>query len=202
MTRAIPEAEADLLTRTTRSIVDAGPVLSGSERRAVAERSRFHAAEQSLDPPTDTHDELVWRFTNAAHTIRASWPGSMAEAGVSSERYVEVLGIVARLRAIDTFSFAVGAPPPELPESDDATPTGRVAGSASIDGGWVPTVGRAQAPTALSLLPSEHQAMHDLHGVFYLSIEEMSDLDAHRGLHRAQMELVASRTSLLNECFY
>ncbi len=104
--------------------------------------------------------------------------------------------------ANDTFSFAVGAPPPELPEPSDAPPTGRIAGSASIDGGWVPTVGRAQAPTALSLLPSEHRAMHDLHGVFYLSIEEMSDLDAHRGLHRTQMELVASRTSLLNECFY
>ena len=37
---------------------------------------------------------------------------------------------------------------------------------------------------------------------FYLATGEMGELDVQRGLHRTQMELVAARTSLLNECFF
>ena len=69
-------------------------------------------------------------------------------------------------------------------------------------GGWVPTVGPASPPSALSSVPDEHEAMHDLHAIFYLAVADMADLDADRGLHRTQMELVAARTSLLNECFF
>lgn len=109
---------------------------------------------------------------------------------------------MARLNAVDTFCFGVGQNLPELPASVTGEPTRAISSNASIDGGWVPTVGPAWPPTALSLVPGEHEAMHELHGAFYLTIEGMADLDAHRGLHRTQMELVAARTSLLNECFF
>lgn len=46
-------------------------------------------------------------------------------------------------------------------------------------------------------------AMFDVHGALYLTIQEMGDLEIVRdGLERAQMELVAARTSMLNDCFY
>jgi hypothetical protein len=44
--------------------------------------------------------------------------------------------------------------------------------------------------------------MHQLQAAFYLATGEMGELDVQRGLHRTQMELVAARTSLLNECFF
>ena len=50
--------------------------------------------------------------------------------------------------------------------------------------------------------PAEIAAMFALHGVLYLSLEEMMDLEVVKGLTRAQMELLAARTSLLNDCFY
>ncbi len=46
------------------------------------------------------------------------------------------------------------------------------------------------------------EAQQHLHGPIYLTYEEMADLDFRRGLHRSQMELVAARTSAINECFY
>ena len=45
--------------------------------------------------------------------------------------------------------------------------------------------------------------MFDLHRVLYLPLEEMLDVGAARdGLSRPQLELVAARTSALNDCFY
>ncbi|NIR35295.1 MAG: hypothetical protein GWN79_03150 [Actinobacteria bacterium] len=72
-----------------------------------------------------------------------------------------------------------------------------------IDGGWVPTVGRASAPSSLSAVPAEVDAMFDVAGVLYLTLVEMGDLTRVRDdLHRTQMELTAARTSWLNDCFY
>lgn len=213
---AIPPAEAALLERTAWSMASAGATLTGEERRSLAVASRAAAEAAATDPGNDGLDrqaddaigetaplaDVVRRLTAAPATIREDWVRSMEHAGVSASIYVEVLGIVARLQAVDTFSFALGNEPVELPEATDDPPTGRLSPDAAIAGGWVPTVGPASPPSALSSVPDEHEAMHDLHGVFYLSVPDMADLDADRGLHRTQMELVASRTSLLNECFF
>ena len=204
----VPGAEAALLERTACSVASAGATLSGAERRHLAELSRSAARDRSEGreptPPSSSEPlaEMVHRMTVAPATIRESWVRELEQAGIPSTTYVEVLGLVSRLTAIDTFALAVGRDPAELPAAGDAKPTGRVADDATLDGGWVPTVGPAFPPTALSLIPDEHEAMLDLHDVFYLSIEAMADLDADRGLHRTQMELVAARTSLLNECFF
>ena len=45
--------------------------------------------------------------------------------------------------------------------------------------------------------------MFDLHGVLYATMEEMFEMQLERdGLTRPQIELVAARTSALNDCFY
>lgn len=201
----IPAAEAELLGRAARSMVTAGATLAGRERRELAIRSRsVGAAERAAAPPSsgDPLDELTHRLTAAPATIRQGYVQELEQRGVPASTYVEILGLVARLTAIDTFAFGLGAEPAPLPPAIDDQATGELADDATIDGGWVPTVGPAFPPTALSLVPGEHRAMLDLHDVFYLSIPAMADLDADRGLHRTQMELVAARTSLLNECFF
>jgi hypothetical protein len=56
--------------------------------------------------------------------------------------------------------------------------------------------------TALSLVPDEVRTLKDLSAAHYLSPEKMIDLGAGRSLDRAQIELIAARVSVLNECFY
>jgi len=63
-------------------------------------------------------------------------------------------------------------------------------------------VGGASIVQALSAVPSEAEAQEDMHGPLYLTYAQMQDLQFVRGLTRPQMELVAARTSALNECFY
>lgn len=209
-----PAAEAGLLERAARSMVTAGPTLTGAERRELAVRSRSLAEGPAATegggqpmpapPPssTDPLDELTHRLTVAPASIRRAFVREMEHSGVHASTYVEVLGLVSRLTAIDTFAFGLGVAPADLPPAVDGRPTQELADEATIDGGWVPTVGPASPPSALSLTPSEHRAMLELHDVFYLAIPAMGDLDADRGLHRTQMELVAARASLLNECFF
>ena len=69
---------------------------------------------------------------------------------------------------------------------------------------WLPTVGIALAPTALSALPNEKANKDALNKPLYLADDVIHkyDVEPGRELTRPQMELVAARTSWLNECFF
>jgi hypothetical protein len=54
----------------------------------------------------------------------------------------------------------------------------------------------------LSLVPSELRAWQDLSAAQYLQPDQMLQFGNVRGISRSQIELVAGRVSLLNECFY
>jgi hypothetical protein len=60
------------------------------------------------------------------------------------------------------------------------------------------------APTALNALPNEKAAKDAMSKEWYLTDEFVHkyNIDPGRELTRAQMELVAARTSFLNECFF
>lgn len=173
-----------------------------SIREALHSNNPAAQAQAPADSVGDQERDLAVLFTNEAHTIRQDTVATILSGGMTAETYVEILSLTSRLVAVDTAHFALGLEPAPVPEATDDPPTGRIAPDAAIDGGWVPTVGAAYPPTALSLLPDEDHAMHELHGALYLSIPQMGDSDISRGLHRTQMELVAARTSLLNECFF
>ena len=63
-------------------------------------------------------------------------------------------------------------------------------------------VAQVSIPQTLSLVRAESQAWQQLADALYMSFLEMEYLDFRRHLHRSQMELVAARTSLRNDCFY
>ena len=151
---------------------------------------------------SDPEEALAVRLTTAAHTLRSGDVAAMAKQGIGQATYVEILSLVARLSAVDTLHFGLGLEPAMLADPAPGPPTAKISEQATIDHGWVRTVGPASPPNALSLLPDDNRAMHELHGALYLSIPQMADNNISRGLHRTQMELVAARTSLLNECYF
>ena len=65
-------------------------------------------------------------------------------------------------------------------------------------------MGIALAPTALSALPRENAAKAALGAAWYITdkVIHQYDVEPGRELTRPQMELVAARTSWLNECFF
>ena len=55
---------------------------------------------------------------------------------------------------------------------------------------------------AMSLVPGEVRGLLDLGDAYYMPMRAMSTPERVRSLSRSQVELVAARTSALNECFY
>ena len=203
---AVPPAEALILEETVNQIVGPGAMFGGSQRRAVALDTRRVATGAGASTDGVTAD-VVTQLTLNAQGVRPEWIASVSERGVGHFELVELLSVVSRTMAIDTFCFALGVDAWPLPESPgdgdvEAGPNGEVDPAPTCNGGWLPTVGPAWPTNALSAVPSEHRAMHRLGAAFYLAADQMGDLDVERGLHRTQMELVAARTSLLNECFF
>ena len=55
---------------------------------------------------------------------------------------------------------------------------------------------------ALTLAPDEVRGWRDISHAQYVTESEMMSMGSSRALTREQIELVAGRTSALNECFY
>lgn len=176
---------------------------TGSQRVAIAGHAR--AAREGAPIPTTALPEpaaqAAARVAASPH-VDAEWVDGLVADELTLEAYVEIVGIVGRVSAVDSLMFGIGAQPQPLPLPLDGEPSRVPAEDAAMNGAFAPTVGPPGAPNALSAVPAEVDAMFDLHGVLYLSLEEMADPAIEKSLTRAQMELVAARTSLLNDCFY
>ena len=147
----------------------------------------------------------------------------MSEGTLTPERYVELISVTVFTNAIDVFARGVGVECFELPEAIPGEPSRQRPESARGDGAWVPQIpadeksdsdyatlygGQAFVPQialALSLVPDEVRLLNDLSDSHYMSIDHVGDpgySEANRAIDRLQMELVASRVSAINECFY
>ena len=185
-----------------------GPTMNADERLAVCREARS-TPRPSVNNPGGAHWILTPAELQATRSVAhdaggingalvAGWMGH----GLDPFRYIEIISIVSQLSAIDHFVAGVGAPPLPLPSPVTGPPTGRLDDKAAVHTGFVPTAGRAEAPTALSALPDEQAAAMDLHEALYLSPAQMWSNEFDSPLSRPQMEFVAARTSYLNECVY
>ncbi|MDZ7685339.1 MAG: hypothetical protein U5O39_10360 [Gammaproteobacteria bacterium] len=195
----------DAIERDWQRIRATGTWWTGDERIAIAREWRAAQAGESPGPSLlpDVAVEAIQTIATRANTIGSPWIESCHERGLDPLPMVELMALVARMSAIDTYDIGVRDQLAPLPEPlDGEPPPGTAPQNARINAGWLPTVGRAGAPVCMSAVPAEHEAWEDLHSHLYLSIAEMRELDLTKDLHRAQMELLAARTSHYNDCFY
>ncbi len=180
-----------------------GAMLTGVQRVEAAGVVR---AGQAGERPRAEHLEAcLVTFVELLSADPAAMDESLV-AGLGSDlgyaTVVEAVGITSRLAAVDGFHRAMGIPLEDLPQPSDGNPTGEVHPTPTTGNGWVPKATPGSIVDALSLIPADASAQEDLHGPLYLTYEEMSDRRFVRGLNRAQLELIAARTSSINDCFY
>lgn len=193
-----------LVDREWTRLATAGTWWTGGERLAIAaDARRAHQGEPPsgiLPPPVE---EATRRVAVEAATIRGTDVARWEIEGLSSFAYVEIVGIVARLAAIDATAFGLGHKERLLPEPLAGEPSCRPADGAAITTGWAPTVGPAGAGSALSAVPAEAEAMLDLQHVLYLPPADIDEWQAVRdGLTRPQIELAAARAAALDRCVH
>lgn len=224
--------------RAWQRLAAAGTWWSGQQRLDIAAESR-HATgcalcqrrKQALSPYTvaGQHDHLgllsepmvdiVHRLATDAGRLTKTWLSATLQADVSEEQYVEAIGVVATITALDSFDHALGLPLRPLPPAQAGAPSRHRPAGAKRDLAWVATVapqdltnadpdpytrhGNKNIHRALSLVPQEVINFFDLDVELYLKDHEIRDFDReYRALSHAQIELLAGRVSLLNGCYY
>ena len=181
-----------------------GPSLTAHERIDLLDRVR---ARQGVAGTTGQgrSAELGILAETLYHSPREV-DGSMVRAAADIEGdpvTVEVIAIVSILASIDGTHRGLGIPWETLPRPTPGEPTGRITPGLKRRRLHVPAP-PGPIPVTLDLLPDEGAAFQSLFGPQYMTGQEMA-LDTFRrepGLDRAQIELIASRTSIHNECFY
>jgi hypothetical protein len=190
-----------------------------AERARALTASAVNGVHDSLGTLEPVVVEAVHRIRTDSGRLSRRWLDGLLNQGLAVERYVELVGVIATVIAIDTFEHALGRTPRALPEPRPGPPSRRRPAGARLDRAWVPTLAPQDvAPDdpllyaglagvnihrALSLVPEEVIGFFDLDAAMYLPDRQLRDYGTEfRALTHAQIELLAARMSALNRCVY
>lgn len=193
------------LAQALAALAGPGSYFTGAERLAIAAQARVARGDAATAPAlAPTLEQTAHRIAADAISTRPHHIAEWTAAGYDELAYVELVAVVAMISTIDSYHHGIGRelPPLPLPVAGDPVPV--IGEGAKKMNAWLPTVGIALAPTALSALPNEKANKDALNKPLYLADDVIHkyDVEPGRELTRPQMELVAARTSWLNECFF
>jgi len=151
--------------------------------------------------------DAVYRISRHAASLTEEWYRVQIEAGIDPVAYVEMIGVIVAVAAVDGFHRAAGLQRPPLPEPRDGLPSGVHPPVEAATLNWVlvatPADRSASVVQGLSAVPAEFANLELLAAAQYIPMFEMDDLAWNRGtLSRPEMEAVAARLSSVRECFF
>jgi hypothetical protein len=151
--------------------------------------------------------DAVYLIARHAATLTDDWYRTQLARGIDPFAYVEMVGVVVAVAAVDGFFRAVGLERPPLPPPVAGRPHGRHPEVEAATLNWVPVAVPADQQAAvvqgLSAAPAEWDNVKRLAAAQYVPVDEMGELAWSRGtLSRADMEFIAARLSAARECFY
>jgi len=194
------------------------------ERKSALSPYAVEGAHDSLGTLPESVVEVVHRIATDPGRITKRWVEGVIADGMAETDYVETVGVIAHCLCVDTFTDALGIARQAMPEPIAGEPSRKRPAGAVTDTAWLPTVPPETANEALlaiyprnigdapnaphvrramSLVPAEAISFFALNDVQYLPPEAMWTLPVNpRSISKSQVELVASRVSALNGCFY
>ena len=143
--------------------------------------------------------EVVHRIRNDSGRLTRRWFDDVIDRGLQPQAYVELTSIVASAVIVDTFAQGIGAALPGLPEAEPGAPSFETSAAVVDAGAYLPIAreGRANILRSLGLVPSAQRLFFDAFTLsYYMQSGSRFAIDC------CQVELVASRVSAVNQCFY
>lgn len=209
-------AERIAIATETRNAEHCG--LCATRRAALSPHSIAGEHDRLTELPEPAL-EAIHSIVCSSPRLTRSWYDALLARGLGDGEYVEIVGTVATLVSIDRFCRGLGLPLHPLPVPGEGEPTRYRPQSAGPDEAWVSLVPRENAGTpeadlwpsgalgniirAMSLVPDEVRTLRDLLPVHYVAFEKVREPNAGTdALTRPQMELVAAKVSVMNECFF
>jgi len=218
---SIPCDVLDAFNACWERVAETGEWWSGKERIAILEEVRKGRNEGDLRAKAALEDlsdkpspiispltsEIVHMVTSNAHEIDDKWAKDAINR-IGEGKYSELVSLVVNIVPIDIFCLLLGRPIVSLPVPKNGKPGGLIPDGLS-DGGafvrwrtenWVgPNVARA-----LSFVPKDNAIRMQLVQSMYAGSDKFISMvwEDDEPLDRSQVEIIAARTSSLNECFY
>ena len=174
-----------------------GQVLPANRRLSILDAARSN---------TYSDDDPLGHFATTLYAAPAEVTGELVRSAITAAgepAVVEAISLVSMLAAVDNTHRALGAELEQLPEPLPGDPTGIISTGLKKRKTHV-SMPRTSVTVALDLLPDENEAYASACGPHYMTFAEMGSpvFERSPGLNRAQLETVASRTSLFQKCFY
>jgi hypothetical protein len=217
----VPERQLATFEAAWVWLAEPGAVWTAAEKVAMAATARAAVPRPLWDrrPPTIAHlattptqgeplsplvVDTVERVAVEAAAIDRQWAAAVI-AVLGDTAYAELVAVVATLVPIDRACVLLGRPLEPLPIPGPGAPTGERP-EATVDiGAYLPVAAGfdgANIAKSLSVAPSANLMRLRVVRALY-SGTRFGELRWEDGaLSRPQVELVAARTSALNECFY
>lgn len=177
-----------------------------------------HAAATDLP---DAAIEAIHRIVTDPGRLSEGWYKRVMALGLDDESYIELLSVVAITTAVDTFDRATGQSRRALPAPQAGAPGRRRPAGAKPGLGWMPMLapedvtpddpplyvagGRigGNVHRALSLVPEAMMQFWDMFEAMYLPQDAMRDFGReYRAIDHAQIEMLAARVAVRNQCVY
>ncbi len=202
----------------------AGRLAILKEARAASTCTLCQQRKEALSPysldgnhDTDSHlpahfpahiVDVIHRLKTDSGRLTRTWFDAIITDELSPEAYVEIVGAVATSLILDSFATAIDSELLEPSEIQKGEPSKTTNDNVFDGGAWVPLFDLPQEMTATGLPSSPNiframglvpSAIEHFFGVMR-SHYALADLDF--AISRSQTELIASRVSSLNECFY
>lgn len=192
------------MVRVAREAVDC--FLCQQRKNALSPNS----IEGTHDGPGELEDvvvDVIHRIKTDPGRLTKTWFDIVTDE-ISPQQYVEIVSVVTTSVIIDTLHNALGYGIPELPPPRRGRLRGEYNEDAVDAGAWVPVQDAGNNPTdtglphipnivrALGLVPSAVDLFFHTFRPHY-ALKEIP-----LTISQAQAELVASRVSAINECFY
>ncbi len=169
-----------------------------------------------------TRVELIHKLVTDPGRITRTWVDTLLADGMDDTEYVEMAALVSEIIVVDTFHAALGLPLRPIPEPISGEPTRNRPRTAVREDSYVPMIPRdgltddytdlydtrrwvPNVHRAFSLVPDETRMADDLmqsHYFPYEIVPRYTDADHNYAINKTQMELLASRVSKYNDCFY
>lgn len=191
-----------------------------AEARAALDCSFCGARKSALSPNAvegdhDSASALAAPIVDAIHRLRTdpqrltrTWFDSLVPDQLSQPAYAELVSVVCTSVIIDTQHNALGLPVADLPDPIDGEPGGDLLDDTVDIGAWLPVMHAEAdlADTGLPSVPNIARAMSlvpSAAALFFGAFRPHYQLQQiPLAISQAQAEYIASRVSVLNQCFY
>ena len=173
-------------------------------RRSALTPLAVDGAHQATEMLSAAAVEVVHRVGSDPGRLTKRWAEEQIDE-LGAEVYTELVGVASIVRALDTFSVAMGEPVVDLPPPVSGDPIRERPDDVGEVGAWVPqsvNKARANVSRALSLVPRTNEIWRTVVDSHYSRGQQFMELAWSRALSRVQVEAVAARTTIALDCFY